>query len=121
MYWIKTKAGEEYPIRFDQKANGAFALRHHLSFTQLVELWSKPFIDWDTNQFYGYLIVCIEKCCKAKKINFPYSDLEDFSDFIEDDQDVLVQCMNYWMESQPKIEEVVDVAKKSAQTVKKGR
>lgn len=116
MYWIKTKSGEEYPIRFDQEAMSLFAMDNNLSYDDMTKM-SLNFTKWPIKLFYAYLIACFEEPCREKNKDFPYKDLRDFNKWINSDDTILAECMKYWIESQPKPEE----GKKQTQTVRKGR
>jgi hypothetical protein len=116
IYWIKTKDNTEYPIRFDQEAMSLFALNEGLSYDELA---NKPlnFSSWPLGQFYRYLIACFSEPCREKNIPFPYSDVRDFNKWINRDDAILVQVMEKWIESQPK----VDPEKKQTAAKSKGR
>jgi hypothetical protein len=113
IHWIKTKDNKEYPIRFDQESMSLFAINENLSFDDL-SLKSMNFRTWPLGQFYRYLMTCFSEPCREKRIEFPYSDIRDFNKWVNTDETVIVQCMEKWIESQPK----ADPEKKQPAAVK---
>ena len=109
-YWIKTKDGKEYPVRFDQEAIGLFARDQGLSYNDLTQM-SMNFADWPIEQFYAFMASAFIAPCRENKIEFNYSSYEDFNAWVSKDETIIVKLIEHWIESQPKAPEEADKKK----------
>ena len=115
MNWIKTKDGKEYPIKFSQAAKEKWQRHNNITTNGLKDVPGN-FLDWELEMLYSYIWYAIYFPCKDKKIDFPYTDFDSWVVWIEQDDTILPQCLEYWFESIPK--EEAGVKKQRAATEK---
>jgi len=99
--YIKTKDGEEFPIRFDQEANTLWQDYNEIPYDKLTTM-SRNFMTWKPRVFYSLIWTAIQVPCAERNKPFPYNTFESFNKWVSKDDSVLEQAIKYWIESQPK-------------------
>ena len=97
VYWIKSKDGKEYPIRYNMTVFYQVATDCEIPSNKLQKFLAS-YDDWPLSRQYSLHRYALESGARKEGKQFNMGELE-FMDWVSDDDTILDQIMKFFIES----------------------